>query len=755
LRFFTTSHTNRSYPPNFAEEKLAESTAANAALSAQLENISPQLASLEQALTESRTKLREEQKLRRAAENAQDEADQRVRELEQSLQQAREECDDVHEELAFRENELEEMKLELEVEKQQMMNELAAARSSAPTEVVTEAADEGYTKKLEEELELVTEQLIDMEKRLSEAEADVANKQAQLERLQTEGRREEDEDLIRTLQTENADRLETEERLRNEISVLKEELALSKEEVALQQEELHAAEEDYKATTMALEEERMKHKEEVTRLGMRIKEAEMATTSTLGEAAMVATTVQSANEENAQLKDELISLEAALANAKKDYETVMEELEAVNARFDEAREEARREGEEMARENLRNEQKSDSSHELQEARAQLDKLIQENKLLQEKVDAAEVALAAASDREGGDAAGGSSEVVKQLQAQLARSKDELVRKNKEISELSEMTEQRLSKAEENVVQLESQLRATKASLAEAEARIIVLKREKERAENVIPPQSPRRAKEVIEGGPSPPTLSAARSRSRSPSAPVREELEDMEDAPTPSKGRHRARSSSPSSVMRLEFQLAEQKTKYAELEKAHNELLDQKRMSEVRLKRMEEDLRFLRKQVFEKDGATVTQMTRLSSLASSQKDTGLGDDNEMGRVNEIIESRDVKAMAAELINLEKKCNSQRLYNAELLSKMLHLQGNIQVYCRVRPMSLAEIEKGYKSAVEALSENEVGCFDSRTNKWKSFAFDRVWGPDQSQQSVFQDVEPLALSVVDGFNACIFA
>ena len=35
------------------------------------------------------------------------------------------------------------------------------------------------------------------------------------------------------------------------------------------------------------------------------------------------------------------------------------------------------------------------------------------------------------------------------------------------------------------------------------------------------------------------------------------------------------------------------------------------------------------------------------------------------------------------------------------------------------------------------------------------FDRVWGPDYSQTSVFQDVEPLALSVVDGFNACIFA
>jgi kinesin family protein C2/C3 len=55
----------------------------------------------------------------------------------------------------------------------------------------------------------------------------------------------------------------------------------------------------------------------------------------------------------------------------------------------------------------------------------------------------------------------------------------------------------------------------------------------------------------------------------------------------------------------------------------------------------------------------------------------------------------------------------------------------------------------------LSETELGCYDSRNSKWKSFAFDKVWGPDQTQQSIFRDVEPLALSVVDGFNACIFA
>jgi len=124
-------------------------------------------------------------------------------------------------------------------------------------------------------------------------------------------------------------------------------------------------------------------------------------------------------------------------------------------------------------------------------------------------------------------------------------------------------------------------------------------------------------------------------------------------------------------------------------------------------------------------------------------------------VQEILDSRDPNLIAQELMDLDKRYSSQRDHNAQLLSKILSLQGNIQVCCRVRPMSLIEIQRGQKNVVEALSETEVGCLDSRTKKWKSFAFDKVWSLDQTQKGVFQDVEPLALSVVDGYNACIFA
>jgi hypothetical protein len=124
-------------------------------------------------------------------------------------------------------------------------------------------------------------------------------------------------------------------------------------------------------------------------------------------------------------------------------------------------------------------------------------------------------------------------------------------------------------------------------------------------------------------------------------------------------------------------------------------------------------------------------------------------------VNSAVKSIDVNKMAAELRKLATKSHQMREHNALLLNQILSLQGNIQVCCRIRPLSATENRKNIEIAVEPLSETEVGCLDSKTNTWKSYVFDKVWGPDQDQQDVFLDVEPLSLSVVDGYNCCIFA
>jgi kinesin family protein C2/C3 len=124
-------------------------------------------------------------------------------------------------------------------------------------------------------------------------------------------------------------------------------------------------------------------------------------------------------------------------------------------------------------------------------------------------------------------------------------------------------------------------------------------------------------------------------------------------------------------------------------------------------------------------------------------------------IDDILQSNDPKMIAKEVRALAKKMSAQKSFNAELLTRILKLQGNIQVCCRIRPMTANEKQQGLHEVVQPLSETEVGCFDERTKSWKSYAFDKVWGAESKQMDVFQDVEPLALSVIDGYNACIFA
>jgi kinesin family member C2/C3 len=763
---------------------LAESSAANAALSMQLENIAPQLTSLENSLTDSRRQWKEEQRLRRHAEQAQEMAEARLREVEGSVHQLQRENDALHEELAFKESEIEENKLEMEIEKEQLREELEEIRGdliakarqlqntqqnnngnvngsgggpeedSYPTDPAEADSngygDDAYSKKLEEELELVTEQLIETEKRLTATEDKLRASETLVARLETKQQQLDDAsnheirretELLKALQKENADHLE----VRHKVT---EELELAKEKLKLLENDLKAHEDHESDIVKNADKLRAEHREDIHKLKLDLQEMEMECKTCKSEVAVMEKTLQESLQHNTQesfkLKEEIAHLNQALNNSKSDYQSLLDELEAVSSRFDEAVQEAEKSGREGATRSLR--QEADAK--TQQYKQELQHLAEENDLLQAKLDDAEIALGQVKDTQDKniDNALAQTEVVKRLQQQLVKAKDDISAKDKELSTRVVGLEERLKTAEELVTALEHELNSTKSKLAEAESRMILIKREK----GMDAAQTANRKKldEYHDEEESRDDISRLQSRSFESSEPHRF-----------GRSRRRARSSSPCSGDRLGYRLTDESKKYRDLQEEFDALKDQKRIGEARIKRLEDDVRVLQQELTgsNQNVAATTQMSRLSSLGAAEHGMDIMNSAELGRdrIDDIIDSHDVGLMTEELRALHHKCNAQREYNAQLLSKMLSLQGNIQVYCRVRPMTVPEIQRGYKGVVEALSETEVGCFDSRTNKWKSFGFDRVWGPDQSQQSIFQDVEPVALSVVDGYNACIFA
>ncbi|KAL2496583.1 Di-glucose binding protein with Kinesin motor domain [Forsythia ovata] len=93
---------------------------------------------------------------------------------------------------------------------------------------------------------------------------------------------------------------------------------------------------------------------------------------------------------------------------------------------------------------------------------------------------------------------------------------------------------------------------------------------------------------------------------------------------------------------------------------------------------------------------------------------------------------------------------------ELYNKVLELKGNIRVFCRCRPLNPEEIAAGASMAIDFSSEKD-GELTVKSNgiSKKIFKFDAVFSPQADQADVFEDTAPLATSVLDGYNVCIFA
>ena len=79
--------------------------------------------------------------------------------------------------------------------------------------------------------------------------------------------------------------------------------------------------------------------------------------------------------------------------------------------------------------------------------------------------------------------------------------------------------------------------------------------------------------------------------------------------------------------------------------------------------------------------------------------------------------------------------------------------SVRVVCRVRPQNSKEVTSGGVQCLK-LTPNSVDV--NSEEGLHSYAFDRVYGPDSTQQSVFEyTATPLIHDVLSGYNATIFA
>uniref|UniRef100_A0A166GS57 Kinesin-like protein n=1 Tax=Daucus carota subsp. sativus TaxID=79200 RepID=A0A166GS57_DAUCS len=116
----------------------------------------------------------------------------------------------------------------------------------------------------------------------------------------------------------------------------------------------------------------------------------------------------------------------------------------------------------------------------------------------------------------------------------------------------------------------------------------------------------------------------------------------------------------------------------------------------------------------------------------------------------------LQGLSLEHKNLKKKYLEEYSERKRLYNEVIELKGNIRVFCRCRPLNQDEIAKGYCSVIDLDSshENDLHIICSDSTK-KQFKFDHVFKPEDSQEDVFIQTLPIVISVLDGYNVCIFA
>ncbi|XP_067905794.1 kinesin-like protein KIFC3 isoform X2 [Heterodontus francisci] len=98
------------------------------------------------------------------------------------------------------------------------------------------------------------------------------------------------------------------------------------------------------------------------------------------------------------------------------------------------------------------------------------------------------------------------------------------------------------------------------------------------------------------------------------------------------------------------------------------------------------------------------------------------------------------------MQLRKKCHNE----------LVRLRGNIRVLCRVRPVTREDgTGPNTRNIISFDNDDDAVLYVSHRGKTSMFELDKVFQPHALQADIFQEVQALITSCIDGYNVCIFA
>ena len=124
----------------------------------------------------------------------------------------------------------------------------------------------------------------------------------------------------------------------------------------------------------------------------------------------------------------------------------------------------------------------------------------------------------------------------------------------------------------------------------------------------------------------------------------------------------------------------------------------------------------------------------------------------------------IARLTAHTAKLEQEVKAGELLRRKLHNDVLELKGNIRVFGRIRPLLDSEVvsKRATYSVVEGTDDRHlsvsvptVGVSGKESTKTYNFDYDRFFGPDADQASVFSEVAHVIQSALDGYHVCIFA